>query len=241
MSVLWINLKIWRIVAFELWCWRLLRVPWTARRSSQSILKEISPEYSLEGLMRKLKLQYFGHLMQRTDSWKRPWCWGGLKVGGEGDDRGWDGWMASSTQWTWVWVGSRSWWWTGRPGMLQSMGWQRVRHDWATELNWTECFWDRLEPGILYCSACIWTNVSFSNRMQRNYKGIKITVCMQSWGKLWTIRYKKDQNSTGTKVWGAKAGYCPWPLHTAPPRRWADHLSHSSGQIHPPSPHFQPI
>ena len=68
--------------------------------------------------------------------WKRPWCWERLRVRGKGDNRGWDGWMASSTRWTWVWVDSGSWWWTGRPGMLQSMGWQRVRHDWATELNW---------------------------------------------------------------------------------------------------------
>ena len=67
---------------------------------------------------------------------KRPWCWERLKVG-EGDDRGWDDWMVSLTQWTWVWVNPGSWWWTGRPGVLQSMGWQRVRHDWATELNWT--------------------------------------------------------------------------------------------------------
>ena len=69
---------------------------------------------------------------------KRPWCWERLKVGGEGDDRGWDGWMASPTQWAWVWVNSRSWWWTARPGVLQSMGSQRVRHDWVTELNWTD-------------------------------------------------------------------------------------------------------
>ena len=88
----------WRIGVFELWCWRrLLRVPWTVRRSNQSILKEISPEYSLEGLMLKLKLQYFGHLMQRTDSLERPWCWKRFKVGGEGDNRGWNGWMASPT------------------------------------------------------------------------------------------------------------------------------------------------
>ena len=72
--------------------------------------------------------------------WKRTWCWEGLGVGGEGDDRGWDGWMASPTWWTWVWVNSRSGWWTGRPGMLWFMGSQRVRHDWETELNWTECF-----------------------------------------------------------------------------------------------------
>ena len=68
--------------------------------------------------------------------WKRLWCWKRLKVGGEGDDRGWDGWMASPTLWPWVWVNSRSWWWTGKPGELQSMGSQRVRHDWETELNW---------------------------------------------------------------------------------------------------------
>ena len=70
--------------------------------------------------------------------WKRLWCWEGLGAGGEGDNRGWDGWMASPTRWTWVWEDSRSWWWTGRSGMLQSMGSQRVGHDWATELNWTE-------------------------------------------------------------------------------------------------------
>ena len=68
--------------------------------------------------------------------WKRPWCWERLKAGREGDDRGWDGWMASPTQWTWVWASSGSWWWTGRPGVLQSMGWQRFRHEWETELNW---------------------------------------------------------------------------------------------------------
>ena len=123
----------------ELWCWRgLLRVPWTARRFNQSILKEIRPGCSLEGLMLKLKLQYFGHLMQRADSFENPWCWERLRAGGEGDDRGWDGWMASPTQWTWVWVDSGSWWWTGRPGVLRLMGSQRVGHDWATELKWTD-------------------------------------------------------------------------------------------------------
>ena len=98
-----------RIDAFELWCWiRLLRVPWTVRRSNQLILKKVSPEYSLEGLMLKLKLQYFGHLMRRTDSFKRPWCWERLKAG-EGAKRGWDDWMAPPTRWTWVWASSRSW------------------------------------------------------------------------------------------------------------------------------------
>ena len=124
-----------RIDAFELWCWRrLLRVPWTAGRSNQSILKEISPGCSLEGLMVKLKLQYFGHLMQRADSFEKTWCWERLRAGGEGANRGWDGWIASPIWWTWVWVNYGSCWW--KPGMLWFMGSQRVRHDWATELNW---------------------------------------------------------------------------------------------------------
>ena len=126
----------WRIDAFELGCWRrLLRVPWTARGSNQSILKEISAEYSLEGLMLKLKLQYFGHLMWRTGSLEKTVVLERFKARWEGGDWGWVAWMASPTRWTWVWVSSRSCWWTGRPGVLQSMGSQRVRYDWATELN----------------------------------------------------------------------------------------------------------
>ena len=129
----------WRIDAFKLWCWRrLMRVPWTAGRTNQSILMEISPEHSLEGLMLKLKLQYFGHLLRRTDSLEKTWCWERLKARGEGDDRGGDGWMTSLTQWTWVWVSSRCWGWTRKPGMLQSMESQRVRHYWGTEVNWTD-------------------------------------------------------------------------------------------------------
>ena len=100
--------------------------------------------------MLKLKLLYFRHLCKELTHLKRPWCWERLKAGGEGDDRGWDGWMASPTQWTWVWVNSRSWWWTGRPGMLQSMGSQRVEHDWVTELNWTNSLiiWYVLAEGM---------------------------------------------------------------------------------------------
>ena len=130
-----------RIDAFELWCWRrLLRVPWTVRRSNQPILKEISPEYSLERLMLKLKLQYFGHLMGRTDSFEKTLMLGkieGRRRRGRQRMRWLDG---SPSQWTWVWVGSGSCWWTGRPGMLQSMGSQRVGHVWETELNWTRIF-----------------------------------------------------------------------------------------------------
>ena len=104
----------------------------------QSILKEISLQCSLEGLMLKRKLQYFGHLMRRTDSFEKTLMLGKIEAG-EGGDRGWDGCMASPTQCTWVWVNSGSWWWTGRPGVLQFMGSQRVGLDWTTELNWTDC------------------------------------------------------------------------------------------------------
>ena len=108
-----------------------------ARRSNQSILKEISPGHSLEGLMLKLKLQYFGHLMRRVDSLEKTLMLEGI------------GWMASPTQWTWVWLDSRSWWWTGRPGVLRFMELQRVGHDWATELNWIQqrmSLWESQSP-----------------------------------------------------------------------------------------------
>ena len=128
-----------RIDAFEVWCWRrLLRVPWTARRSNQSILKEISPGCSLEGLILKLKLQHFGHLIWRADSFEKTLMMG--KIEGR-SRRGWQRmrWLDGITyQWTWVWPSSWSWWRTGKPGVLQSMESQRVRHDWVTELNWTE-------------------------------------------------------------------------------------------------------
>ena len=127
-----------RTDVFELWCWsRLLRVSWTARRFNQSILKEISSEYSLEGLLLKLKLQYFGHLMGRTDSLEKTLMLGKIEGRRRRVGRGWDGWMASLTQWTWVCVSSEGWWWTGKPGVLQSMASQRVQCDWMTELNWS--------------------------------------------------------------------------------------------------------
>ena len=126
----------WRIDTFESWCWRrLLRVPWASRRSNQSILKEISPEYSLEGGMLKPKLRYSGHLMWRAETFEKPWCWERLRAGGEGDDRGWDGWMASPTQWTWVWVDSQEL-------VMDMEAWRAAVHGIAksrTRLsNWTE-------------------------------------------------------------------------------------------------------
>ena len=143
-----------RIDAFELWCWRrLLKVPSTARRSNQFILKEIIPECSLKELMLKLKHQYFGHLMQKADSLKRPWCWERLRAGGEGDDRGWDNLMASPTQWTWVCVNSRSWWWKG--GLACRGPWSREESDTTERLNWIKLkdkYW--ILPHISY-----WFNV----------------------------------------------------------------------------------
>ena len=122
-----------RIDALELWCWRrLLRVPWMARRSNQPILKEINPEYSLEGRTLKLKLQYFGHLMQRANSLEKTDAGKDWRQEEKGMT-GWDSWMASPIQWTWVWANPRRQWRTGKPGMLQSMGWQRVGHDSVTE------------------------------------------------------------------------------------------------------------
>ena len=126
-----------RIDAFELWCWRrLLRVPWTARRANQPILKEISPGCSLKDWCWSWNSNTLATSCKELTHLKRPWCWERLRAGGEGGDIGWDGCMASLTQWPWVWVNYGSWWQTGRPGMLQFIGVKRVGHDWAAELNW---------------------------------------------------------------------------------------------------------
>ena len=128
-----------RIDAFELWCWRrLLRVPWTARRSNQSILKEISPGCHWKDWCWCWNSNTLATSCEELTHWKRLWCWEGFGAGGEGAERAWDGWMASWTRWTWIWVNSGRQSWTGKPGVLQFMGSQRVGHDWATELNWTE-------------------------------------------------------------------------------------------------------
>ena len=128
-----------KIDAFEVWCWRrLLRVPWISRRSNQSILKEISPGCSLEGMMLKLKLQYFDHLMWRVDSWEKALMLGG--IGGRrrrGRQR--MRWLDGITDSMDVSLSEPgSWWWTGRPGVLQFMRLQRVGHNWVTEMNQTE-------------------------------------------------------------------------------------------------------
>ena len=178
-----------KIDAFELWCWRrLLRVCWTARRSNQSILKDISPGCSLEGLMLRLKLQYFGHLLRRVDSLEKTHlgkCWEGLGAGGEGDDRGRDGWMASPTRWTWVWVNSGSLWWTGRPGVLQFIGsaksWTRLS-DW-TELNWKpkEKRYQKRIPKCMETKECDGTqrhdSTGLKNGLQDWFSGGKTLLC----------------------------------------------------------------
>ena len=139
--------------------------------------------------MLKLKLQHFGYLIQRTDSLgKKTCCWERLKAGREGDKRGWDGWMASLTRWTWVLAGSRSWWWTGKPGVLQSMGSQRVRHDWATELNWT----DKVEAQV----SLLWTKARRRQWLQ--------VICIQR-GNF--IRQNQWARGLGTEQWMRQSPY----------------------------------
>ena len=125
--------------AFELWCWRrLLRVPWTARRSNQSTLEEVSPEYSLKDWCWSWNSNILVTWWEELTHWKIPWCWERLKAGGEWKDRGWDGWMASLTRWTWVWASSGSWWWSGKPGTVHG-----VEKCWTRLSNWTEPNWKR--------------------------------------------------------------------------------------------------
>jgi len=177
----------WRIDAFGLWCWRiLLRDPWTAR-SNQPILKKISPEYSLEGLMLKLKLRYFGHLMWRANSLKKTLILERLKAGEEGDDRRWDCWMASPIQWTWVSADSGRWWRTGKPGVLQSMGWQRVGHDWATEQQYPK----------LALSECLLTE--YLGRIWKTWKG----KFRQDWFNMLFMTWKQSSKLEATFWWGS--------------------------------------
>ena len=128
------------------WCFwsvvleKTLESPLDFKEINQSIPKEMSPGCSLEGVMLKLKLQYFGPFMQRVNSLEKTLMLGRIGAGGERVDRGWNGWVASPTRWTWVWVNSGNWSWTGRPGVLWFMELQRVWHNGATELNWLNLF-----------------------------------------------------------------------------------------------------
>ena len=133
------NAEHWRIDAFELWCWRrLLRVPWTARRSNHPSWRRSVLGVHWKDWCWSWNSSILATWWEELTLLKRLWCWERMRAGGEGGNRGWNGWVASPTQWTWVWVNSGSWWWTGRPGVLQFMGLHRVGHNWVTELNWTE-------------------------------------------------------------------------------------------------------
>ena len=157
-----LNCDIWR---------RLLKVPWTARRFNQSILKEISPKYSLEGLVLKLKLQYFGHLMWITDPLEKTLMLGKIEGRGEGDVRGWYGWMASSTRWTWVWASSGSWWWIGKPVCCHP--WSCKELDMTEWLNWTEI--DRVSGirhlGLMYSQEGNRQRQSQGRRCEDGWRG----------------------------------------------------------------------
>ena len=172
------------IDAFELWCWRrLLRVPWTARRSNQSILKEISPGISLEGIMLKLKLQYFGHLMRRVDSLEKTLMLG--RIGGR-RRRGWQSmrWLDGITNSMDMSLSElRSWWWTGRPGMLWFLGSQRVKHNWATELNWSV-----FHPFKIFLNDIIKVLFFRWKITHRNCKGREHSQVLEEWELLIPLR-----------------------------------------------------
>ena len=154
----------WRIDAFELSNWRrLLRVPWTARRSNQSILKRWVLGAHWKDWCWSWNSNPLATWCKELTHWKSPWWWERLKAGGEGDDRGWEGGMASPTRWTWVWVSSGSWWWIGKPDVLQSMGSQRVEHDWATELNWSEVIRSAMHGFSLYNHRSLTTEAEHQN------------------------------------------------------------------------------
>ena len=180
--------------ALKNWCF------WTVvlEKTLESPLdcKEIQPvhlkrnqSWILAGLMLKLKLQYFVHLMWRTDPFEKTLMLGKIEGGKRRGDREWDGWMASSAQWTWVWVNSRSWWWTGKPGMLQSMGSQRARLDWVTELNWTKMFILPLELGFSFIFTFFFSLRSichFLNSTLNKYQSFTILDGQSIWATFHT-------------------------------------------------------
>ena len=157
------------IDAFELWCWRrFLRVPWTARKTNQSILRKSVLNIHRKDWCWSWNSNTLAIWCKELTHWKRPCCWKRLKTGGEGDNRGCDGWMASLTQWTWVWVNSGSWW-TRRPGMLQSMGSQRVGHDWVTGLNWSQDNFWKFNMKFVSTTSCLplRNHISFCYRTEQ--------------------------------------------------------------------------
>ena len=134
-----------------------------------------------------LKLNTLATWLEELTHWKRPWCWERLKAEGEGDDRGWDGWLASRTWWTWVWVNSGSWWWTGRPGVLQFMGSQRVGHDWVTELNWTDVhFYVELTPRSRNAGPSIIYTFSFIDTVKQFWKWLYKYIFLST---VWAFRF----------------------------------------------------
>ena len=157
--------------------WLSLLLPWIARRSNQSILKEINPENSLEGLVLKLRHTLTSWCEDPTH-WKRSWCWERLRAGGEGGDRERDGWMTSSTQWTWVWANSERWWRTGKPGVLQSMELQRIWHDWATEQQASHGV--RKKWGLGYnTKQKVWATVDPWSRKITH--AVELSLCSRAW------------------------------------------------------------
>ena len=190
-----------------------MRVPWPARRSNQSILKEIIPEYSWKDWCWNCNSNILPTWCEELTHWKRPWFLERLKVGGEGDDRRCDCWMASPTQWTWDWVRSRSWWWSGRPGVLQSMGVTKSQtrlSDW-TELNWTKstkstplgCLLQNLKTlgfqgetkpkRLTYYSHTVWPQYWLENRSQWSEKGTL------NYSTLWDLGNVCHHNASGQR------------------------------------------
>jgi len=179
-----------RTDAFELWCWRrLLRVLWSARRSNQSILKEISPEYSLEGLMLKPSSNALATWCEELTHWNRPWYWERLKAGGEGDDRGWVGWMTSLTQCPWVWVSSGRGWRTGKPGVLPSMRSLRAGH-WAPEQQQQCSEMKMRHKGVYGSQTWRWT------------RGSRRKVLRTAWHLSVKFRTPEQGNSAEGRRWG---------------------------------------
>ena len=195
---LWRKLSTKELMLFN-WCWRrLLRVPWTARRSNQSFLKEISPGVLWKDWCWTWNSNTLATWFKELTHLKRPWSWERLRAGGKGDDREWDGWMASLTQWTWVWVDSGSWWWTGRPGMLRFMGSQRVGHDWMTELNWTDivvysvqnvCNYliGTSQTLLIYCTSKDWDTGDFLKEIRCIWIPDRCFWFQDSWYSLFSI------------------------------------------------------